>query len=89
MSFGIPCIMFDSAKGPLECVNNKNGFIINNRNKEQMAEQILNYFKLPIKERRNIGIECRLISKKYDCQNVKSEWIKFIDDISKTNGDAK
>ena len=89
MSFGIPCIMFDSAKGPLECVNNKNGFIINNRNKEQMAEQILNYFKLPIKERRNIGIECRLISKNYDCQNVKGEWIKFIDDISKTNGDAK
>lgn len=89
MSFGIPCIMFDSAKGPLECVNNKNGFIINNRNKEQMAEQILNYFKLPIKERRNIGVECRLISKKYDCQNVKGEWIKFIDDISKTNGDAK
>ena len=89
MSFGIPCIMFDSAKGPLECVNNKNGFIINNRNKEKMAEQILNYFKLPIEERKNIGIECRLISKNYDCQNVKGEWIKFIDDISKTNGDAK
>ena len=89
MSYGIPCIMFDSAKGPLEYVNNKNGFIIKNRDKEKMAEQILNYFKLPIKERRNIGIKCRLISKSYDCQNVKDEWVKFITDIIKINENEK
>ena len=89
MSFGVPCIMFDSAKGPLDCVNNKSGFIIKNRDKEKMAEQILNYFKLPIKERRNIGIKCRLISKSYDCQNVKDELVKFITDISKINENEK
>src|SRR5690606_34771682 len=41
MSYGVPCISFDSARGPLEIIdNNVNGYIIKNRDKEEMTNKI-------------------------------------------------
>ena len=44
MSYGIPCIAFDSALGAKEIIDDKSGILIKNRNLEEMANTICNYF---------------------------------------------
>ena len=40
-TFGLPLIAFDSAQGAKEIIeNNKNGFLIANRNKEEFVKKI-------------------------------------------------
>jgi N-acetylglucosaminyldiphosphoundecaprenol N-acetyl-beta-D-mannosaminyltransferase len=77
MSFGIPCIAFDSAKGPLEIIDNKTGFIIKNRNKEEMANKI---FELIENKdlRKKLGNNARGKSKLYDKDKTKEEWEKLL-----------
>jgi len=79
MSYGLPCISFDSAKGALEIIDdNINGFIIKNRNKEEMANQIvtlIDNFNL----RLALGEKAKEKSRIYDPNNIKQEWIKILD----------
>jgi glycosyltransferase involved in cell wall biosynthesis len=77
MSFGIPCIAFDSAKGPLEIIDNKTGFIIKNRNKEEMANKI---FELIENKdlRKKLGNNARGKSILYDKDKTKEEWEKLL-----------
>ena len=44
MSYGIPCIAFDSALGAKEIIDDKSGILIKNRNLAEMADTICNYF---------------------------------------------
>lgn len=81
MSYGIPCIMFDSAKGTIELVNKDNGFIIKERNKKKMAQDINNYFKLNNKKK--MGTEARRKAMNYTYDKVQREWFKFINIIMK------
>ena len=54
-SHGVPAVAFSSAQGANELINNDVGFIINDRNKEEMAKIIKEYlgnkekwtFKMP------------------------------------------
>ena len=78
MSFGVPCITFDSAKGALDCINKETGFIIKNRNKEEMIETIINYLNLSKKEKNSLGKNARMMSKNYKFENVKKEWLEFL-----------
>ncbi len=78
MSFGIPCITFDSAKGALDCINKETGFIIKNRDKEEMIETIINYLNLSKKEKNSLGKNARMMSKNYKFENVKKEWLEFL-----------
>lgn len=81
MSYGVPCVMFDSAKGSLELVNKDNGYIIKNRDKKKMAQDINNYLKLNNKKK--IGTEARRKAKNYTYEKVQKEWLKFINVIMK------
>lgn len=81
MSYGIPCIMFDSAKGTLELVNKDNGYIIKGRNKKKMAQDINNYLKLNNKKK--IGTEARRKTINYTYDEVQKEWLEFINIIMK------
>ena len=83
MSFGIPCIMFDDAKGPLTIVNRDNGFIIKNRKLEKMADTIVKYLSLNQKERKKLGINARLTAEEYKYTNIQKKWLNFIKNISK------
>ena len=78
MSYGIPCIAFDSAKGVLDVINENNGYLISNRDIELYTKTILEYFELSSKDRKKISTEARLTATKYSFDNVQKEWLKFI-----------
>lgn len=82
MSYKIPCIAFDSAKGArYTIINNKNGYIIKNRNIKEMSNKILEYLKLDEKEKLNMGAFARNSISIYKYDNVKEELIKFYKNI--------
>ncbi|MDR0979348.1 MAG: glycosyltransferase [Lachnospiraceae bacterium] len=74
LSYGIPCIAFDSAKGILELIDNeKNGYIINNRNKEEMAKKVTELLE---NKGRLIGLgnNAKEKSLKFSQDNIKQMW---------------
>lgn len=79
-SHGIPLVAFDSAEGAKEIIQNgENGFLIRNRNQEQMADKIN---KLIEKEelRKKMGQVAKEKSKPYQMENVEKLWYKFIEE---------
>jgi len=79
MSYGIPCIAFDSASGAVEVIENKE-LLIENRDKEKMAEIIIEL--LNDKEKlQNYGKEYYEKCQKYLIDNVKKEWLELLNNI--------
>lgn len=78
MSYGIPCIAFSSAEGANEIIENKyNGFLVNNRNKEEYLAKI----KLLIEDkklRERMGSNAKKSVMKYDSNNVKEKWYEIL-----------
>ena len=81
MSYGIPCIAFDSAKGVLDVINKDNGYLIKNRNIEEYSNTILKYLNLSNKEKKLLANNARNIASKYSFDNVRRKYLKFINDI--------
>lgn len=80
-SFAIPLIAFDSAQGAKEIIqDNNNGFIISNRNKQEMVNTIL---KLINDDglRKTMGQAGRKMSEKYKEDNIFNEWTNFLESI--------
>lgn len=80
-SYGIPSIAFSSAEGATEIINNDvDGYIINDRNKEEMANRALelldNKKKLAI-----FGHEARVKCEDYSYESVKEKWLGIIESI--------
>ena len=76
MSHKLPCIAFDSASGARELLKD-NGVLINNRNKEEMANEIINLLK-DSKKYKNYSEKGYEFSKRFLLDNVKDEWINLI-----------
>lgn len=77
-SHGIPCIAFDSAEGANDLIiNDYNGYLIPNRDYDQMIEKIEelanNYEK-----RKELGNNARCFSLKYSSDNIKKEWLELL-----------
>lgn len=80
-NYGLPLIAFDSAQGANEIIeNNKNGFLVKNRNAEEMItkiEELLNdsskmqYFS---KNSKNTAL-------KFSKEAISKEWNKFLNNI--------
>ncbi len=79
MSYGIPCFAFSSALGAKEIIDNKNGKLVADRNREKLANEILKYFNNPNKEA--FSSNAYQTASKYSTENVKLLWFKFIDRI--------
>ena len=78
-SFGIPCVAFDSARGALEIIENQeNGYLVSNRNKEEMCEVIRQLIDNP-ELRKKIGSKGRENSLQYAEENIKKQWFEFVD----------
>lgn len=78
-SFGIPCVVFDSARGALEIIKDQeNGFIIANRDKEEMSAKIKQLI-IDSNMRKQLGSNARDNSLKYAAENIKEQWFEFID----------
>ncbi|MEG1987396.1 MAG: glycosyltransferase [Bacilli bacterium] len=78
MSYGIPCIAFDSAEGANDLiVNNENGYLIKNRNKEDYAKVLIDLIN-DKDERLRLGINARKTSLKYTPDIIKKDWLKIL-----------
>lgn len=74
MSYGIPCVSFDSAKGSLDIIDDgKDGFIIKNRNLDEMADKIVSLLNDTPKILQNNAIKK---AKSFSYQNVRKLWVE-------------
>jgi len=80
-SYGIPVLAYDTAQGAKEIIeNDKNGFLISNRNKEEMVEKIKEI--LSNKElAKRLGNSGRDKASRYTKENIAKEWKNFLEDI--------
>jgi len=77
-SHGIPCIAFDSAEGAKEIItNNKDGYLIEERNKEKMKEKICELIN-SYEKRLELGKRGLEKSLEFDSDKVKEKWIELI-----------
>ena len=80
-SYGLPLIAFDSAQGAKEIIeNNKNGFLIPNRDKKQFAkkiDEIINNFEL----QKSLSENSIIVANKFSKNNISEIWNKFINNI--------
>lgn len=75
-TFGVPAISFDSANGACELINSQNGFLISNRDKEKMADCIINYFNnFELRQKLSIGTQKDL--QKYQPECIIVAWKKL------------
>lgn len=80
-SYGIPSIAFSSAEGATEIINNDvDGYIINNRNKEEMANKALELLDNK-KKLATFGHEARVKCEDYSYESVKEKWLGIIENI--------
>ena len=78
MSYGIPCIAFSSAEGACDLIENgKNGYLIDNRDKEKMQEKIIEVLEND-NLRQELGKNARNFSKNYTIDIVKEQWFKLL-----------
>ncbi len=78
MECGLPCFSFDIDVGPKEIINNGyNGFLIENRNVNLMAQKVIEI--LDDKEKwQYISTNAQQYVKKYYSENIAKEWIELI-----------
>ena len=78
-SYGLPCVAFDSAEGAnLLISNNWDGYLISNRDKNQMAKRICELIQN--QNRRIImGDNGRKKAEKYQIKEIKKEWISLLE----------
>lgn len=78
-SFGLPSVVFDSARGALEIISDGyNGFIIKNRNIHNMASKITDL--IDDKELRTIlGNNAKNNTLNYSFEIVKKQWLDFLE----------
>lgn len=81
MSYGVPCIAFDSAQGAKYIINQKNGYFIKERNNEKMADTIKKYLKLSSKDKLEYGNNARNTSKLYTFDKIQNIWLEHINAI--------
>lgn len=78
MSYGVPCIAFSSAEGANALIENeKNGYLIKNRDKEEMAEKIVELIRNE-KKRKEFGEKAKESSMRYTPEVVKKDWLKIL-----------
>lgn len=76
MSYGLPCIAFDSSDGAKELLKDNVGILIKSRNKEKMAEEIIK--QLENKKENEYSEKGYKYCQKYLIDNVKKEWFNIL-----------
>jgi glycosyltransferase involved in cell wall biosynthesis len=80
-SYGLPLIAFDCASGACEIIQNEeNGYLIANRDKQEMANRI-NVLIDDEELRRKVGQTARKFAEKYKTENVEKQWFELIEKI--------
>lgn len=76
MSYGLPCIAFDTSDGAKELLKNNVGILVKDRNKEKMAQEIIK--ELKNKNGSEYSEKGYKYCQKYLLDNVKKEWINIL-----------
>ena len=76
MSYGLPCVAFDSASGARQIITDKK-LLVKNRDKEQMAKLIISLLSNP-KLCKKIGENNYNDCQKYLIDNVKQSWLNIL-----------
>lgn len=80
-SFGIPLLAFTSATGAKEIIkDNINGYLIENRNKEEYANKALDLLHNPDKLQ-EFGQNARSMAEEYSFSNVKLKYLDFFKNL--------
>lgn len=80
-SYGIPLLAFEDAGGPKEIIHEgKNGFLISNRDKEEMANKICMLIE-DVNLRDKLGREARKLAENFKKDNISNIWLSFIRNI--------
>ena len=80
MKCGVPAIAFKNITGASEIIRNgKNGFLIANRDKEEMAKQIIKYMK--IKNKKKYQEEALKTAEKYSFEEIQKKWLSLMSEI--------
>ena len=79
MSFGIPCIAFNSAEGASEIISNgENGYLISDRNIDDMADKT-KFLADNYEIRKNMGKKARETALIYANEQVSTKWINLFE----------
>lgn len=77
MKCGVPAIAFKNITGASEIIRNgKNGFLIPNRDKEEMAKQIIKYMKL--KNKKKYQEKALKTAEKYSFEEIQKRWLSLL-----------
>lgn len=77
-SCGIPCVAFDSAEGAREIIeNNKNGYLIKDRNKEEMRDKVSRLID-DYNKRSEMGKQALETSYEFENVKVMKKWLNII-----------
>lgn len=79
MAYKIPCIAFDSASGAREIINASNGVLIENRDKNKMAIQIVKLLN-DSNTLATLSNGTLKTSKKYLLKSVRKLWIELLEE---------
>ena len=77
MSYGLPCIAFDSSDGAKELLKDDIGVLIENRDKNLMAKEIINLINNKQKLNEYSKKEYKYCQR-YLLSNVKNEWLNLL-----------
>lgn len=78
MSFGVPCISYDCPSGPRDMIINEvNGFLIENRNKEEYLNQLRRILFMNREELCQFGERAFEFASEWDNNAIQSEWKKL------------
>lgn len=77
MSHSLPCIAFDSAAGAREILAKNNGILIKNRNKKEMAKQIIEYLN-DLNKLNKLSETGYNKSKEFFIKNVQEQWLSIL-----------
>lgn len=76
MNYGLSCVAFDSANGAQQILKST-GYLISNRNKQDMASCIIDLLKNKKMIRENIPNNLTELEK-YNSRTIKKKWIKLL-----------
>lgn len=81
MRCGVPCIIFDSAKGACEIVkNNYNGFIIKKRNMNKYVEAIIKLSN-DRKMLKNMSKNAIKTASNFSTEKIEEQWLNLLENI--------
>lgn len=80
-SYGIPAVVFDSAQGAKEIIQNgKNGYLIANRNRSLMVKKVIDLLN-DSNLRKSMGTCARKACEKYSFDSIEKKWKKFVNEL--------